>query len=72
YKEKVESSDKDQQQDKQTLETYIPKLVLQCKIYLALKLYAENKDGLEQVAKEFGVQAGFIVAVWGLECNFGT
>ena len=72
YKEKVVSADKNQPEVEETLETYLPKRVPQWKIDRARKLYAENKDILEQVAKEFGVQARFIVALWGLESNFGT
>lgn len=72
YKEKVVSADKNQPEVKETLETYLPKRVPQWKIDRARKLYIENKDILEQVAKEFGVQARFIVALWGLESNFGA
>nr|WP_206017601.1 MULTISPECIES: lytic murein transglycosylase [unclassified Pseudoalteromonas] len=72
YKEKVVSADKNQPEVKETLETYLPKRVPQWKIDRARKLYAENKDVLEKVAKEFGVQARFIVALWGLESNFGA
>ena len=70
YKEKVVSADKNQPEVKETLKTYLPKRVPQWKIDRARKLYAENKDILEQVAKEYGVQARFIVALWGLESNF--
>lgn len=72
YKEKVVSADKNQPEVKETLETYLPKRVPQWKIDRARKLYAENKEVLGKVAKEFGVQARFIVALWGLESNFGT
>ncbi|GAB0108856.1 lytic murein transglycosylase [Pseudoalteromonas distincta] len=72
YKEKVVSADKNQPELKETLETYLPKRVPQWKIDRARKLYAENKEVLEKVAKEFGVQARFIVALWGLESNFGA
>jgi len=71
FKKKVISADKSQPEVKETLETYLPKRVPQWKIDRARKLYAENKDLLEKVAKEFGVQARFIVALWGLESNFG-
>ena len=72
YKEKIISADKNQPEVKETLETYLPKRVPQWKIDRARKLYGENKEVLEQVAKEFGVQARFIVALWGLESNFGA
>ncbi|MFT6787307.1 MAG: membrane-bound lytic murein transglycosylase B [Pseudoalteromonas rhizosphaerae] len=71
FKEKVISADKNQPEVKETLETYLPKRVPQWKIDRARKLYAENKDILEQIAAEYGVQARFIVALWGLESNFG-
>jgi membrane-bound lytic murein transglycosylase B len=72
YKEKIVSADKNQPEVKETLETYLPKRVPQWKIDRARKLYAENQDVLEKVAKDFGVQARFIVAIWGLESNFGA
>ena len=68
FKKKVISADKNQPE---TLETYLPKRVPQWKIDRARKLYKENQDVLEKVAKEYGVQARFIVALWGLESNFG-
>ncbi|AXV67058.1 lytic murein transglycosylase (plasmid) [Pseudoalteromonas lipolytica] len=71
FKEKVISADKNQPEVKETLETYLPKRVPQWKIDRARKLYKENQDVLEKVAKEYGVQARFIVALWGLESNFG-
>ncbi len=72
YKEKVISADKNQPEVKETLETYLPKRVPQWKIDRARKLYKEHQDVLEKVAKDFGVQARFIVAIWGLESNFGA
>ncbi|MGO3645214.1 MAG: lytic murein transglycosylase, partial [Pseudoalteromonas sp.] len=71
FKEKVISADKSQPEVKETLETYLPKRVPQWKVDRARKLYKENQQLLDQVAKEFGVQARFIVALWGLESNFG-
>ena len=72
YKEKVVSADKNQPEVKETLSTYLPKRVPQWKIDRARKLYKENKVTLEKIAAEFGVQARFIVAIWGLESNFGA
>lgn len=71
FKKKVISADKNQPEVKETLETYLPKRVPQWKIDRARKLYKENQEALEKVAKEYGVQARFIVALWGLESNFG-
>ncbi|MDP5214214.1 lytic murein transglycosylase [Pseudoalteromonas tunicata] len=71
FKEKVISADKNQPEVKETLETYLPKRVPQWKIDKARRLYQENKPLLDDIAKEYGVQARFIVALWGLESNFG-
>ncbi|WP_404344014.1 lytic transglycosylase domain-containing protein [Pseudoalteromonas mariniglutinosa] len=71
FKEKVISADKNQPEVKETLETYLPKRVPQWKIDRARKLYKENQQVLEKIADEYGVQARFIVALWGLESNFG-
>ncbi|WP_194441043.1 lytic murein transglycosylase [Pseudoalteromonas simplex] len=71
FKKKVISADKNQPEVKETLETYLPKRVPQWKIDRARKLYKESQEVLEKVAKEYGVQARFIVALWGLESNFG-
>nr|WP_211091610.1 lytic murein transglycosylase [Pseudoalteromonas peptidolytica] len=71
FKEKVIKADKTQPEIVETLETYLPKRVPEWKIQRARKLYKEHQSTLEKVAKEYGVQARFIVALWGLESNFG-
>ncbi|WP_017216773.1 lytic murein transglycosylase [Pseudoalteromonas sp. NJ631] len=71
FKEKVIKADKSQPEIVETLETYLPKRVPEWKIQQARKLYKEHQESLEKIAKEYGVQARFIVALWGLESNFG-
>ncbi|WMN62107.1 lytic murein transglycosylase (plasmid) [Pseudoalteromonas xiamenensis] len=71
FKKKVIAQDKSQPEVVETLETYLPKRVPQWKVDKARELYKENKTLLEKIAKEYGVQARFIVALWGLESNFG-
>ncbi|MEI5638043.1 MULTISPECIES: lytic murein transglycosylase [unclassified Pseudoalteromonas] len=71
FKKKVISNDKSQPEVVETLETYLPKRVPEWKVSQARKLYKKHQDLLEKVAKEYGVQARFIVALWGLESNFG-
>jgi membrane-bound lytic murein transglycosylase B len=36
------------------------------------QMLAENRALLEKIGRQFGVQPRFIVALWGLETNFGT
>ncbi|MBQ4846860.1 lytic murein transglycosylase [Pseudoalteromonas sp. MMG005] len=71
FKKKVIKADKNQPEVVETLETYLPKRVPQWKIDRARKLYKKYQVELEKIAQEFGVQARFIVALWGLESNFG-
>lgn len=71
FKKKVIKADKNQPEVVETLETYLPKRVPQWKVDRARNLYAKHKNVLERIAKEYGVQARFIVALWGLESNFG-
>lgn len=71
FKKKVISNDKSQPEVVETLETYLPKRVPEWKVSQARKLYKKHQELLEKVAKEYGVQARFIVALWGLESNFG-
>jgi membrane-bound lytic murein transglycosylase B len=36
------------------------------------RMLAENRELLERIGGQFGVQPRFIVALWGLETNYGT
>jgi membrane-bound lytic murein transglycosylase B len=71
FKKKVIKADKNQPEVVETLETYLPKRVPKWKVDRARNLYAKHRPVLEKIAKEYGVQARFIVALWGLESNFG-
>ena len=71
FKKKVINADKNQPERVETLETYLPKRVPKWKVDQARALYKKHKTVLMQIEKEFGVQARFIVALWGLESNFG-
>ncbi|MFC3032529.1 lytic transglycosylase domain-containing protein [Pseudoalteromonas fenneropenaei] len=71
FKEKVVKADKNQPEVVETLETYLPKRVPQWKVDRARALYKEHQPLLEKIAANYGVQARFIVALWGLESNFG-
>jgi len=65
------SSDKQQPEFKMTLDTYIPRAVPDWKIKQARQAYADNYHLLQNIGKEYGVQPRFIVALWGIETNFG-
>lgn len=71
FKKKIVKADRNQPEFVETLETYLPKRVPQWKVDKARVLYKEHKVLLEKIGKAYGVQPRFIVALWGLETNFG-
>ena len=73
YRKKSIVHDKAQpERQKITLDAYIPRAVPEWKIAKARKLYDQNIELLERIGKDYGVQPRFIVALWGVETNFGN
>jgi len=64
-------SDKAQPEFKLTLDTYIPRAVPTWKVEQARAAYKKHYHLLHKIGKEYGVQPRFIVALWGIETNFG-
>lgn len=71
FRQRVVKADKNQPERKITLDTYLATRVPDWKVQQALDLSAKHRAVLEDVAQTFGVQARFIVALWGNESNFG-
>ncbi|MDN4504356.1 lytic murein transglycosylase [Alteromonadaceae bacterium BrNp21-10] len=71
FYQRAVKADKNQPEFKMTLDRYLATRLPDWKVEQAIKLYKENQELLEQVAKQYGVQARFIVALWGNESNFG-
>ena len=73
YRKKTIVHDKAQpERQKITLDAYIPRAVPEWKIAKARRLYDQNIELLERIGKDYGVQPRFIVALWGVETNFGN
>ncbi|MBL1416493.1 MAG: lytic murein transglycosylase [Moritella sp.] len=73
YRKKSIVHDKAQpERQKITLDAYIPRAVPEWKIAKARRLYDQNIELLERIGKDYGVQPRFIVALWGVETNFGN
>ncbi|GAA5134208.1 lytic murein transglycosylase [Thalassotalea piscium] len=70
YKRAVKA-DRSQPEVVETLDTYLPKRVPDWKIKQARHQYKTHKILLDTIAEKYGVQPRFIVALWGLETNFG-
>ncbi|MDO6705713.1 lytic transglycosylase domain-containing protein [Photobacterium sp. 1_MG-2023] len=69
--ERAVTADKNQPEKKLTLDEYLPKAVPQWKIDQANRYYRQHKQALERIGRQYGVQPRFIVALWGVESNFG-
>ncbi len=66
------SADRSQPEQVKTLDTYLPEAVPQWKVDRAIKLYNEHEALLTEIGEAYGVQPRFIVALWGIETNFGS
>ncbi|MDG3087510.1 lytic murein transglycosylase [Vibrio hannami] len=72
YKPRAVKADRNQPEKKLTLDEYIPRAVPDWKVKQAQKLYDKHYAELSRIGKEYGVQPRFIVALWGVESNFGS
>ncbi len=63
--------DRSQPEFKLTLDQYLKRVVTPLRIMKANKKYKENKVILNKIAKHYEVQARFLVALWGIETDFG-
>lgn len=71
YRERAVKADRNQPEKRLTLDEYIPRAVPDWKVKQAQGLYEKHYDALQRIGKEYGVQPRFIVALWGVESNFG-
>ncbi len=51
---------------------YLKNVLPESRIKKAKNLYQENKILLNKIGKEYGVNPNFIVALWGIESDFGN
>lgn len=71
FHKRAVKADRSQPENLETLDTYLPKRVPKWKIDKARTLYKKHQVLLTTVGEKYGVQPRFIVALWGLETNFG-
>ncbi len=70
--DRVIELDHAQPEVKYTLAQYLHHVISQQKINMGRRLYKENRSLLEDVAAKYDVQPKYIVALWGIESNFGN
>ncbi|CAH0526673.1 lytic murein transglycosylase [Vibrio hippocampi] len=71
FKPRAVTADRNQPEKKLTLDEYIPRAVPDWKVKQAKQLYQQHYSDLKRIGDEYGVQPRFIVALWGVESNFG-
>ncbi|PMF72009.1 lytic transglycosylase [Vibrio breoganii] len=72
FKPRAVSADRSQPENKITLDEYIPRAVPKWKVKQAKQKYRKHQAELERIGELYGVQPRFIVALWGVESNFGV
>ncbi|MBC3617587.1 lytic murein transglycosylase [Vibrio metschnikovii] len=72
YRPRAVTADRNQPERRLTLDEYIPRAVPDWKVKQAQTLYEKHYDELQRIGKQYGVQPRFIVALWGVESNFGS
>lgn len=63
--------DRKQPEGTVTFTKYLSNIVSKQRVADGQRLYLENKVLLEEIGKKYGVQPRFIVALWGIETNYG-
>jgi len=71
FHKRAVKADRKQPENVETLDTYLPKRVPNWKIEKARTLYKKHQKTLVEIGEKYNVQPRFIVALWGLETNFG-
>lgn len=71
YRERAVKADRNQPEKRLTLDEYIPRAVPDWKVAQARDLYSKHYDDLKRIGEIYGVQPRFLVALWGVESNFG-
>ena len=71
YIPRVIELDRSQPEFKLTLDQYLKRVVTNLRIKTANQKYKENKILLNKIAKHYGVQPRYLIALWGIETDFG-
>lgn len=69
--DRVIELDRKQPESRLTLDEYLESVVSDRRIRDGRKFFAENKKLLSTISKKYGVQPNYIVALWGIETNYG-
>ncbi|MAY98983.1 MAG: lytic transglycosylase [Micavibrio sp.] len=71
YLPKVIELDRKQPEKKITFAEYKNNILTDARINKGREMFKEHRAELERVSKQYGVQPEYIVALWGMETNYG-
>ena len=71
FVKRVIELDRSQPEFKLTLDQYLKKVITKSRIKKAILKYKKNKAVLDQIGNHFNVQPRFVIALWGIETDFG-
>src|SRR5690348_6374153 len=70
--DRVITLDRKQPESTFTLPQYMEHVITPKRLKDGRKHYQENRKLLAEIGKKYGVQPRFIVALWGIETNYGS
>lgn len=71
FVDRVIKSDRNQPEQKITLDDYLARVISAKKVEMGRSRYQQYQRELAEVSRQYGVPAPYIVALWGMESNFG-
>ncbi|MFD1803371.1 lytic transglycosylase domain-containing protein [Mixta tenebrionis] len=71
FVDRVIKLDRNQPEQKITLDDYLARVMPEKKIALARSRYQQHQNELDAVSRRYGVPPQYIVALWAMESNFG-
>lgn len=71
FVDRVIKSDRNQPEQKITLDDYLARVITPKKIEMGRSRYQQYQGELATISQQYGVPAQYIVALWGMESNFG-
>jgi membrane-bound lytic murein transglycosylase B len=72
FNEKVVERDRNQNEFSKTIWDYLDTAVSEDRVALGLQAIERNRDLLDRIEAEYGVEGEVVAAVWGLESAYGT
>lgn len=71
FKARVIELDRKQPEKKISFETYKKRILSKARISKGREMYKKHKPLLDEIAQKYDVQPKYIIALWGIETNYG-